>query len=135
VLDTNLFVAAYWNKHSASADILEACLRGEAQIFYSSQIRNEIRLILRNIKAREAYKQEVETLLSRGTEVMAPGTLSVVTDDPDDDKFVECAMLAHADYLVTSDEHLLRLGCFGETGIVKPAEFRRTLVTSGGSSS
>lgn len=29
----------------------------------------------------------------------------LITNDPDDDKFVECAFAANADYIVTEDRH------------------------------
>lgn len=127
VLDTNLFVAAFWNRRSASADILRACLDGRVRLYYTRQIRREIHLILRNIRAPEQYRRQVDDLLERGTEVPAAGGLSVIAEDPDDDKFLECARLAQADYLVTNDDHLLRLKQFEGTKIVKPTEFREVL--------
>lgn len=127
VLDTNVFVAAFWNKRSASADILRACAEGRVHVYYTQQIRREIFLILRNIRSPERYRNEVEAILSRGTEVSAPGELSVVEDDPEDDKFLECALISEADYLITNDDHLLRIGAFGKTRIVRPAEFRKSM--------
>ena len=127
VLDTNVLVAAYWNKRSASAEIIGACAEGRARLYYTRQIRGEVFLILRNIRASEGYRREVERLLRSGTEVAAPGRVSVVSEDPDDDKFLECAQIARADYLVTNDDHLLCLGRFDGTEIVKPSEFRRAL--------
>jgi uncharacterized protein len=35
----------------------------------------------------------------------------------------ECAAAAQADYLVTGDKHLLKLGSYRATRIVKAAEF------------
>lgn len=90
-------------------------------------MRNEIFLILRNIKAPEHYKQVVNDILETGMELTAPGKLSVVAEDPEDDKFLECAQLARADYLITNDDHLLRLGNFDGTRIVKPPKFMRIL--------
>ena len=127
VLDTNLFIAAYWNKGSASAEITEACREGRARLYFTQQIRRELFHILGNIKAHERYRQEVNDALDRGTEIAAPGELHVVAEDPDDDKFLECARIANADYLVTNDDHLLRIGEFERTKIVKPSEFRRIL--------
>lgn len=127
VLDTNLFVAAFWNRQSASADILSACRDGRVRLYYTQQILREISLILRNIKATERYRQRVKEILDQGTQLQAPGRLSVVADDPEDDKFLECAQLARADYLVTNDDHLLRLRQFDGTKIVKPVELRDVL--------
>ena len=127
VLDTNLFVAAYWNRVSASAEVLRACLEGRLRLFYTDRIRREVSLILRNIRARDDYRRYVDEVLAAGTEVSAPGHLSVVEDDPDDDKFLECAVAARADYLVSSDSHLICIGQFEGTRIIKPSEMRRVL--------
>ncbi len=32
----------------------------------------------------------------------------LITDDPDDDKFADCAIPAHADYVITLDRHFRR---------------------------
>lgn len=50
-------------------------------------------------------------------------TLSVVTDDPDDDRVLECAIQGAADYIVTGDRHLLSLGSFRGIAIVKVRDF------------
>lgn len=47
----------------------------------------------------------------------------MVSDDPDDDRVLECAAAAQADYLLTGDKHLLKLGSYRATRIVKAAEF------------
>ena len=49
--------------------------------------------------------------------------LSVVPDDPKDDMVVATAVAAKADYLVTGDEKLLRLGSFHGVRIVTPRAF------------
>lgn len=36
----------------------------------------------------------------------------VIPDDPDDDKFIECAMECGADYIISGDKHLLNLKSF-----------------------
>ncbi len=46
-----------------------------------------------------------------------------VKEDPDDNKFLECALEGKADYLITSDRHLLELGEFSKTKICKPTQF------------
>lgn len=46
-----------------------------------------------------------------------------VTADPDDNKFLECAVAAGADAIVSGDEHLLALGTFRGIPILRPADF------------
>ncbi len=49
--------------------------------------------------------------------------LDIIKDDPDDNKFLECAFAASAEYIISGDEHLLSLKRFMDIKIVNPAEF------------
>lgn len=69
---------------------------------------------------REAYL----SILSREIELVVPeADVEVVHRDPDDDRFLECALAGEARYLVSGDDHLLELGSFQGIEIVTPAEF------------
>ena len=48
---------------------------------------------------------------------------SVVAADPDDDKFIECAVTAGATVIVSGDHHLLDLGTYGDIQILTAVEF------------
>jgi len=127
VLDTNLFAAARWNPRSASARIIEACLRGRFRAYYSEQIRREMALILRNIRTGADFAAKVRVFLDAAVCVEPSGELKALpyVEDREDAKFLACALAADADYLITSDEHLLRVGNFGRTSVVKPSAFLR----------
>jgi len=57
-------------------------------------------------------------------EIVSPRfSLSVVQDDPDDDKFLECAIEFQAEYIVSGDKHLLSLGSYQGILIVNPRRF------------
>jgi len=60
---------------------------------------------------------------SVGEQVKIEGSLHVVADDPDDDKFVECAAVAGTSLIVSSDRHLLDLKEYRDIRVVTPAEF------------
>jgi predicted nucleic acid-binding protein len=62
-------------------------------------------------------------IASFANQVSPQERLPVVAADPDDDRVIECAAAARSDYLVTGDKHLLRLGSYRGTRIIKPAEF------------
>ncbi len=51
------------------------------------------------------------------------GDLHVVIDDPDDDKFIECAMVSDASLVVSGDHHLLDLREYEGIQILTAAEF------------
>ena len=62
--------------------------------------------------------------LRRGSEhVEITGDLHVVAKDPDDDKFIECALIAGAAAIVSGDHHLLDLGQYEGIPILSAAKF------------
>ena len=76
----------------------------------------------------EPEMEELLALIRRGINIQfvaIEGTLRVVVEDQDDDPFVECAVSAGAEYIVSGDRHLKKLGCYGDIRIVAPAEFLR----------
>jgi predicted nucleic acid-binding protein len=56
-------------------------------------------------------------------QVEISGTIKAVAADPDDDKFIECALLGKAKVIVSGDHHLLDLGQYEDIPIMNPAEF------------
>lgn len=50
-------------------------------------------------------------------------TVSVVTDDPDDDKFIACAVAAGASHIISGDPHLLAIGSYQSIQIINSAQF------------
>ena len=122
VLDTNLFVAAFWNRRSASARIVGACLDGRFTPAYTWRMRTEMDKILRNTRTTTPYREMVDRLFDAAM-LVEPQPVAARTEDPDDQKFLECAASAGADYIITSDAHLLRLCRTGRTEIVTPVRF------------
>ena len=57
------------------------------------------------------------------TRVDVASDLRIVAADPDDDKFIECAVAAGATVIVSGDHHLLDLGKHGDISILSAAEF------------
>ena len=49
--------------------------------------------------------------------------LSIIKEDPDDDRILECAVSAGAEYIVTGDKDLLRLKQYDSIRIVNVADF------------
>ncbi len=125
VLDTNAFVAAFYNQNSASAHIIDLCCRGKCQAVFSTRLRKEIESILKQIKANKGFRERVQKFFKGAHTVRVAREIPLVMEDPDDNKFLNCALLGEADYLVTSDQHLLKLGEYLGTKICKPSQFLR----------
>ena len=49
--------------------------------------------------------------------------LRVVSDDPDDDKFIECAIALDCQYVVSGDRHLRDVKSYMGVRILTPREF------------
>ncbi len=49
--------------------------------------------------------------------------VAVIVDDPDDDKFLTCAVAANASAIISGDPHLLGLGSYRNIPIMTPAQF------------
>ena len=59
--------------------------------------------------------------------------MSIITADPDDNKFVDCAFAAGADYLVSEDSHfkVLHQTPFPQLNLVTLDEFLKTRLIEG----
>jgi putative PIN family toxin of toxin-antitoxin system len=75
--------------------------------------------ILAYIQPQEA--QVILETIRRKAELLPPlGTVPPYTRDPKDDKFVACAIIGNAQYLVSVDEDILVLQQVGSVQIVTP---------------
>ena len=123
VLDTNVLVAAHFNPGSASNKILDLCQRKKLVLVLTSHILKEFSLILHNISARKSFRKRMDKIISQAILIKRAPRVNVVTEDPEDNKFLSCALAGKVDYIITSDRHLLVLRKFREIKIVKPVQF------------
>ncbi len=73
--------------------------------------------------------EKIKALYRAGEMVVGVKKLRVIEDDPDDDKYLECAEKCLAHYIITNDRHLLKLKSFQRTEIIRPVEFSRKTST------
>ncbi|MBD3208248.1 MAG: putative toxin-antitoxin system toxin component, PIN family [Candidatus Nealsonbacteria bacterium] len=109
VVDTNLFVARKYNKESASSRILELAKQNKIQILWTEGIKAEIEQILKNVKADKLLKNLGQILKERN-QVFPRMKIKEIREDPQDNKFLECALEGGADLIVSSDKDILRVG-------------------------
>lgn len=122
VLDTNIFVAAGFNRRSHSAQIIQALQEGEHTLVWNGATRRETRKILEQIPPlswedfADLFRAEGE--VQQGTQ---PERFSAI-EDPDDRKFAALATTAGAT-LVTNDDHLLSKRGGIDVPVVTAGEF------------
>lgn len=68
-------------------------------------------------------KHTVAKIVSLSQIVEPEEKLNIVKDDSDDNKILECAKAGNVDFVVSSDNHLLKLKEFEKIKIITPAEF------------
>jgi putative PIN family toxin of toxin-antitoxin system len=71
--------------------------------------------------------KQIHRLLKIQAEAIAPSQKITVWRDPHDNKFIECAFAADADYIVSGDEDLLAIKEYGKIKIVTADTFLRIL--------
>ncbi len=93
----------------------------------------EINRVLTHDKIAKIYQAEglhrdrlIETVLKIAKFVKTTNNVKVVLAHPADDKIIECALAAHADYIVSGDKHLLELTIHKKTKILSVNEFLRS---------
>ena len=64
------------------------------------------------------HEELIEAVLKVVKFVEVTKKVNVVVEHPADDKFIECALAARADYIVSGDKHLLKVGSYKKTQIV-----------------
>ncbi len=128
VLDTNIFISAvFWE--GKPYIVVKKAINQEIIVFISNYIIDEIRKVL--VRDFNLEKQEIEDIVNAVlyfTHLIEPKeSVTVIKDDPKDDKILDCAVACNADFIVSQDNHLLNLKSFRNIKIVSPEEFLKTL--------
>ena len=122
ILDTNVLVAAGFNKHSASARILNRVRQGRLRMVWNRQTRGEIEHILGKIPGLSPKDSRALFRTSgRFRKRTHPGRFGYVPD-PADRKFAALADASGAT-LISNDDDLLRGRKKARATIVTPDEF------------
>ena len=124
VLDTNVIISGLNFPKSNPDQILTLIASGEILNFTSQPIIDETKRILAD--SFSWTKEEVEAAefwLKIFSKLVNPKSrLKVIADDPDN-RILECAVEARADFIISGDHHLTDLNTFQQIKIIKPFDF------------
>ena len=67
----------------------------------------------------------LELVVSFSTVIIPKVHFDIVSEDPSDNKIIDCAVAADADFIISGDDHLLKIGDFRGIRIMRGAEFLR----------
>jgi putative PIN family toxin of toxin-antitoxin system len=121
--DTNVIVSAFPGKSFAHLDLAEA---GEIRLAVSDDILNEVSRVLLRPKfgwSQDRVDAAIRQIAGFAEHVEPEQRIDMIVDDPTDNRILECAATSGSDYLVSGDNHLLKVGQHQGCKIVTPAEF------------
>ena len=125
VVDTNVFVSSFFG--GIPRQIIDCWKKGKITLCFSQQIIEEYIEVLNRLGLKD--KNEIQNL----TKLFAEGynsiftartpALEVVEDDPDDNKFIECAVALDCKIIISGDKHLRNIKKYIDIDIMYPNEF------------
>ena len=111
VLDTNVFVSSFFGGNPRR--VIDLWKTGDLTLCLSKDVLDEYVAVLERLFGSEkAELKEPLDLLASGSNILftiKTPKLHIVDEDPDDDKFIACAVSLKAEFLVTGDKALLAL--------------------------
>ena len=125
VLDTNIFISGIFWRGSPNRVILN-WREGKFTLVTSLEAVSEIIKVLKDFKIKlsdDIIKEWVDLIVRNSIIVEPKEKILAVKDDPKDDIFIETAVAGNVDYIVSQDNHLLKLKEFRGIKIITPEEF------------
>lgn len=133
VLDTNVLVSALLKPDSTPELVVSLILGKRVRLCLSHSIFDEYQEVLGRKKFQKLDPEKINRLLSRleaqARWVTPKVHLEITELDPDDNKFLECAGEAKAEFLITGNKKHFPFEDFKKTRIVSPAEFLEAFAT------
>ena len=127
VLDTNVIISALLKEGSAPALILSLALEGHIQLCVTEEIFAEYTGVLSREKFQSLDQASVRKALQsikRKSFWVSPSTrINIIKIDPEDNKFLECALEAKAHYLITGNRKHFPMAHYDQTRIMSPGDF------------
>lgn len=125
VLDTNVFVSGIFFSGPPS-QILKAWGSQSFQIVLSQQILDEYQRVAEDLSSKFPtidILPIIELVTIHGQFINTQGFGISVCEDPDDDKFIECAVASKCKTIVSGDKHLLKLTGYQGITVLNPRNF------------
>jgi len=124
VLDTNVVASGiFWS--GAPFEIIQAVDEGKLEMVITEEIFSEYTRVITSLG--DKYKKGVDEILytiKLKAHWSTPVLLAYpVCEDPDDDKFIECAVSANVKLIVSGDKLLLRCSGYHSIDILTPRSF------------
>jgi putative PIN family toxin of toxin-antitoxin system len=125
ILDTNVFISGIFFSGPPSR-ILKAWQNSRLQIVLSQEILNEYQRVAESLAAQFPtidILPIIELMTIHAQLIDVEDFDLSVCDDPDDNKFMECAIASNSKIIISGDKHLLKVSGYQGITVLKPREF------------
>jgi len=124
VFDTNIYISAFVIPGGNAEKAYLKVIKGDFELYTSIAILTELARKLDEKFDWEKHKiaQLITSISNLATVFKTTSWLQVVSDDPDN-RILECALKAAANYVVTGDKHLLKLRNYEHFEIIRLSTF------------
>jgi len=125
VLDTNVFISGIFF-HGPPAQILEAWQKSKFKIVLSKEIIEEYQRVAETLadKFPGVEISSIIEMVAIHSEIIDTEGIEVLEcEDPDDNKFFECAIASKTKLIVSGDKHLLKISGYKDIVVYKPRDF------------
>jgi putative PIN family toxin of toxin-antitoxin system len=125
VIDTNVFISGVFFK-GPPYQILKAWREGRIRLVISDEIFEEYQRVgelISNDFPKVDLRPFLELLAIHTEFVVSKKLHNPVCEDPDDDKFLACALAGKSEIIISGDKHLLRVSGYQGIKVVRPRKF------------
>lgn len=122
VFDTNILLSATLWEGSEAQKLLHKLIMKDCAIYSTPEILEEYKKVLKRDfdYSDEEVARIMEKITGFITIVIPDMKVDVVENDPDDNKIIECALESESEYIITYDQHLLKIKEYERIKIIKP---------------
>jgi putative PIN family toxin of toxin-antitoxin system len=125
VVDTNVFISSFFGGNPRK--VIDLWKSGEITLCLSRPIVDEYIEVLRRLELQDEKElEELIALFAHGFNIVFTAKtpeLHIVEEDPDDDKFIECAVALKAKFVITGDRAVRKIQDYMNIKMVSPREF------------
>ena len=125
VLDTNVIVSGILFGGNPRS-VIQSVIEGRSILYISTPILEEIEAVLlrpkfklnTSIVRNLVYEIEQISIFAESKKA-----INIVKKDPDDNKFIECAIASNSEFIISGDVHLLEIKKYRKIKIITPQEY------------
>ncbi|WP_333652928.1 putative toxin-antitoxin system toxin component, PIN family [Dissulfurispira sp.] len=125
VIDTNIFVSSFFGGNPKK--IIDLWRKEKITLCLSRAILDEYIDVLGRIGLKDEQElEELLSLFSKGFNILfttKTSQLKIVRNDPDDNKFIECAVALKANVIISGDKEVLAVKEYMGIKILTPQRF------------